>query len=185
MQVIKRLFIPALFVVAFSAIGFSVFLFATRPKIAYVDLAKVYNGFELKKQLETQLKVVQQVRQRTLDSLELGLKMISRNLQSIDSDKSKNEIQIKTNEFEALKQDYLYKQENFSSDNSSLLQQYDQQVWKQLNQYVKDYGEANGYTCILGGDGSGNVMYSSKGLDITEELIAYTNKCFKGETKLQ
>jgi outer membrane protein len=181
----KRLFFLSLIVFAIGAITLSVFQFATRPKIAYVDLAKIYNEFELKKQLETQLNVVQQVRQKTLDSLELGLKIISRNLQNIDPDKNKEELQIKANEFDTRKQDYLYKQQNFSADNSTLSQQYDQQIWKQLNQYVKDYGDAHGYTYILGGDGSGNVMYSSKGLDITEELITYTNERFKGETKIQ
>jgi outer membrane protein len=181
----KRLLIPIIIVFAVLGTSFSVYMFATRPKIAFVDLAKIYNGFELKKQLENQLDVVQQVRKKTLDSLELGLKMFSRNLQGLDPDKNKAEFQAKANEFDMRKQDYLYKQKNFTDDNSTLTQQYDQQIWKQLNQYVKDYGDAHGYTYILGGDGTGNVMFSSKGQDITDELIIYTNQRFKGETKLQ
>jgi outer membrane protein len=181
----KRFFTPLLIVLVFGAITLSIFQFATRPKIAYVNLTKLYNEFELKKQLETQLNVVQQVRQKTLDSLELGLNALSRNLKVMDERTDSKTYSLTASEFDTRRQEYMYRQKSFSEDNATLTQQYTGQIWKQLNQYVKDYGEAHGYTYILGGDGSGNIMYSEGKEELTQELIVYTNDRFKGETKTQ
>jgi outer membrane protein len=161
----------------------SMWLALTKPKTAYVNLTRVYNEFELKKQLEQQLTSVQQIRQKTLDSLELGLNMLSRNLQNIDTEKQKQVYLEKAGEFDNRRQEYAYRQKMFSEDNATLTQQYSEQIWKQLNQYVKDYGDANGYEFILGGDGSGTMMYAEAENDITETLVVYTNERFKGESK--
>lgn len=172
-------------VLAVMATGLSLYQVYTRPKTAYVNLSKLYNEFEMKKQLEQQLTSVQQLRQKSLDSLELSLQLLSRNLQSLDKNKQKDVFQSKSNEFESRRQEYLYKKQSFTEDNTSLTEQYNGQIWKQLNQYVKDYGDAHGFTYIMGGDGTGTMMYANHGEDLTETLVAYTNTRFKGENKNQ
>lgn len=170
-------------VLALTATTVSLYLFSTRPKTAYVNLTRLYGEFELKKQLEQQLSSVQQIRQKTLDSLELGLNMISRNIQAIDPQKNKEEYRIKSVEFDNRRQEFAYKQKAFTEDNASMTEQYSSQIWKQLNQYVKDFGDAHGYTYIMGGDGSGSMMYADQTEDLTETLLVYTNERYKGETK--
>jgi outer membrane protein len=183
MKNLKQITLAVISVFAILGAVTSIYLFSTRQKTAYVNLTKIYNEFELKKQLEQQLTSVQQIRQKTLDSLELELKMLSRNLQSPDAEKNKAVYDVKANDFDLRKQDYLYKQKTFSDDNATLSQQYTDQIWKQLDQYVKDYGDAHDYTFILGGDGSGSMMYAAKGDDVTDILVTYTNERFKGESK--
>ena len=177
-------FISALILVsALTATVLSVYMFATKPKTAFVNLTRLYNEFELKKSLEQQLTSVQQLRQKTLDSLELNLKTLSRNIEAIDAQKMKDEYNSRIAEFENRKQEYLYKQKTFGDDNSNLSDQYSVRIWKQLNQYVKDFGDANHYTYIMGGDGSGSMMYADQSDDLTETLVTYTNSRYKGETK--
>jgi outer membrane protein len=179
-----KTFIPLVALVLAMLAGIiSSYLYATKPKTAYVNLSQLYNEFELKKKLEQQLSTVQQFRQKTLDSLELGLKALSRNIQAIDGEKLKDEYHAGLAEFENRKQEYLYKQKSFGEDNSTLTEQYSAQIWKQLNQYVKDFGEANHYTYIMGGDGTGSMMYANQADDLTQTLVAYTNSRYKGETK--
>jgi outer membrane protein len=183
MKHLKR-FLPAITIVfALTASVISAYMFVTRPKTAYVNLTQLYNEFELKKNLEQELTTVQQLRQKTLDSLELGLKSLSRNIQAIDAIKLKDEYNTRMAEFENRKQEYLYKQKSFGDDNANLSDRFSSQIWKQLNQYVKDFGEANHYTYIMGGDGTGSMMYANQSDDLTQTLVAYTNSRYKGETK--
>ncbi|MFD2561879.1 OmpH family outer membrane protein [Aquimarina rubra] len=55
-----------------------------------------------------------------------------------------------------------------------------QQVWNRLNQYIKEYGEANQYKIILGTQGNGNIMFAQDGIDITETVLEYANTKYEG-----
>lgn len=45
-----------------------------------------------------------------------------------------------------------------------------------IKKEIKDYGESNGYTFILGGGEGGSVLYGNETQDLTEELVAILNK---------
>jgi len=49
-----------------------------------------------------------------------------------------------------------------------------------LNQYIKEYGESKQYKVVLGTQGNGNVMYAQKGIDITAEVLIYSNEKYEG-----
>jgi len=85
--------------------------------------------------------------------------------------------------FEIKKQEYLMKQKSFEEDNQLLTQNYDGQIWKQINQYVKDYGKGKEYELIIGSAGNGSVMYSLDKLNITKEVLEYINSSYRGEKK--
>lgn len=146
------------------------------PKVAYVELEKLYNDFSMKKELEAKLNNVKQTRQSILDSLKIQLNALSR---SIKSEKEKEAIR----DFEIRKQEFLIKQQNFEQDNEATTQAYSSQIWKQINQYVKDYGKQNNYTLLMGADGSGNVMYADEANNITTEVSEYINAKYSGEKK--
>lgn len=77
----------------------------------------------------------------------------------------------------------LRKKKSFEEDNEKMVKQYDENIIKQLNQYVKDYGEKNKYQFIYGADGSGNLMYADSTYDLTKKIIEYVNERFNGEKK--
>lgn len=79
-------------------------------------------------------------------------------------------------------------QRRFVSENNKLkeLNEYfindlSAQVWERLNLYIQEFGEANGYSLILGTQGAGNIMHADNKLDITQEFLRYANNKYEGK----
>lgn len=153
----------------------SAYLCFFTEKIAYINTSEVYDEFQLKKDLEAKLKTITQTRKAIADSLKLNLQMFAN---SVDK-KSAESI----NKFNLMREQYLQKENQFKEDNENLAQSYREQIWKQLNQYVNDYGKAHGYSFIHGASGNGSLMYAQDKFEITKELIEYANEKYKGEIK--
>lgn len=163
---IKIISAIALLILTFAA----VFNYIMLPKIAFVDTAKVFNGFTMKKNLETEFKKIESMRKSQLDSMQLMITVI----QKEPGLKNKEEIlDYKIEELERKRQEFL-------EANESLSQKYNEQIWSQLNQYVKDYGSKRGYDFIHGTMGDGNLMYASDKKDITNDVLDYVNKSYNG-----
>jgi outer membrane protein len=145
-------------------------------KTAYVNLSSVYEKFEMKNELQKQLENVQQKRTFILDSLGLILKTQAALIKEQVTVEKQSDYEIQSRQYISLKQQY-------EQDNVNVAQNYQEQIWKQINQYVNDYGEQNGYAYIFGADGSGSVMYASKNFDITDDLTKYVNQRYKGLKK--
>lgn len=145
-------------------------------RIAFVNLSQVYTEFTMKKELETKLTNVQQSRKRILDSMGVQLNLLSMRLQGAKLN-ADDPLQL---DFQRRQEEYAYQQQNFESDNQAMTDQYTAQIWKQINQYVQDYAKANNYEFILGGDGSGSLMYGEASRDITKEVNVYINQRYKG-----
>jgi len=171
----KHAFKIIIIAVVAAILAFSVYGHFTKQKTAYVDLTKLYDGFEYKKELEKKLIKVQEARQTILDSLELELKMMVAKLKtSINKDTSR------LSAYSTLKEEYLIKKEQYTTDNDETTTTYTSQIWKQLDQYVQNYGKEHHYTYIFGAEGSGAVMYASSSEDITDEVLLYVNKEYNG-----
>jgi outer membrane protein len=159
--------------------GLLVFAFikCKNEKTAYVNISKVYQEFELKKELEAKMLKVKNVRTAQIDSLELNLKVLSR---QINAEKGKDKTRIAL--FNVQREAYQAKKQQFEEDNQAMIKEYDQQIYKQMTQYVLDFGKDRGYKYIFGADGSGNLMYADESNDITIEVSAFINKRYKGIT---
>lgn len=173
----KQLANKIVFAIAVAAItiGTTYFLLKKEPKTGYVDLNKVFEKFEYKQELEKKLIKVNELRTQKLDSLEFELKVLSKQLQAaekVDNDKA--------GEFQAKKEYFFTKKREFEEDNGQLVKQYDEQIIKQLSQYVNDYGKENDFNYILGADGSGLIMYANQSNDVTEDVVTYINQKYKG-----
>lgn len=171
----KTLLIILILLVA-TAIGVMLFQKTTAPKLAYVKSNEVYNEFELKKELAAKLTKVQNQRKAILDSLILPLKMLSAQLKEHKDQKLFMQFQLQ-------QQNYLDKKKEFEEDNQRLTEEYSNQIWKQINQYIADYGKEKGYAFIYGATGSGSLMYAGDHYDLTNEISVYVNEKYKGEKK--
>lgn len=56
-----------------------------------------------------------------------------------------------------------------------------QGVLNQVNEYIKRYAEKSDFDIVLGVTLSGNILYGSDAIDITEEIIAGLNTEFEGK----
>ncbi|MCW3084173.1 MAG: hypothetical protein JWP12_1539 [Bacteroidetes bacterium] len=147
-----------------------------KPKNGYVLISEVYNGFEMKKEMEKKFLLVKNSREKILDSLELELKILGARIQK---ENEKNPATIA--EFTTRRDEYVERKKTYEEDNNALSQKYDKEILAQLNQYVKNYGEENKYAYIFGSDGNGSLMYANEGDNITKEVIIYINNKYKGE----
>lgn len=128
-------------------------------KIVYIDMARVFEGFEMKKDYDARIEKDLSAESHLLDSVN---KLMQTASDSISIQK--------------LKKDYYLAEQVFNSKFQSLSQQYTSDVKKRLNQYINEFGEANGYSFILGANGQGSIMYAAKEGDVTKQLIEYVNK---------
>jgi len=145
-------------------------------KIGYVNIETVYNDFQMKKELESKFQNVQSMRKNILDSLKLQLGLLAKR---IASPNDKENMQ----RFEMLRQEYLLKEETFMQDNQVTTEQYAAQIWKQLSQYVKQYGKDHSYTYVLGMETKGTVLYGNEAEDITNDVKQYINAQYQGGAK--
>lgn len=141
---------------------------------AYVENETLFNQFKLTQEYRTKLEGIKQERQAVLDSLETKIRQeqIGLNEQS-----SADRIQV----YQKLVLEYESLKERFNDQNSTLETQYEEAIWKQLNSYIRDFGEDKGYNMILGASGNGNVMYADNALNVTEELIVHVNNRYDGK----
>lgn len=155
-------------IVALVILGF--YVGKNTRKLGYVNVSKVFEVFELKKKLEADLNKVQLAKQSYLDSIKLKVQTLSLSA-SLNKD------------VEELKKVYLLKENQFIKEQEASFQEYNEQIWKQLNQYIEDFGKDNKYDYLFGTTGQGNLMYANQQDDVTDLVIKYVNTKYYGKTK--
>lgn len=147
-----------------------------QPRYGYVVITDLYNGFDMKKEMEKKYMSAKSSREKILDSLELELKLISSRIRN-ENEKNRETIAA----FDTKRDEYLERKKTYEEDNNALSKKYDGEILTQLNQYVKNYGEENGYTYIFGSDGNGSLMFAADAQNITKDVCSYINLQYKGE----
>ncbi|MEO0473300.1 MAG: OmpH family outer membrane protein [Bacteroidota bacterium] len=160
--------IGTLCLLAGLGIGLSIFN-SQSPKIAHLDPSQVFSEFSLTKELQSKLSNTEQARTTILENMELRL-----------ADLNARRNRTNTDSIQALQIELNTKQQQFAEDHNRQTQQYNEQIWTQLNQYIQDYCEVEGYSYILGANGSGNLMGADANRDVTESLIQFVNQQYSG-----
>lgn len=148
---------------SFFIIGIVVFLVVQRterPGQAYVVNQSIFNGFKGTKELNKKLDAVKEEHKQILDSLL---------------------IQIEKNDDNERMRFFTERSEAFQMKEQQLSERYTQQIWKQINTYLDEYGAQNEYELIFGANGSGALMYASEVSDITDSVLEYINRRYEGE----
>jgi hypothetical protein len=60
------------------------------------------------------------------------------------------------------------------------VENYDDQIWNQLNAYLSDFGKNNGYRIVFS-EFDRNILFHQQSLDKTGEAIEYVNARYRGE----
>ncbi len=174
---------PLLITTLLSGIGCFTALFVYHrfytTKTAYIEIKKVFNGFQMKAELEKKYKQTQKGRDKILDSLTFNLKVMSKHL----SDQKNARGEVNKDElyrFEYGRETYLKLKSQYDEDNAALSRKYDDQILNQLTEYVMAYGRENNYDIIFGADGNGSLMYSKASYNVSDEVIAFINNKYKG-----
>lgn len=134
-----------------------------QKKVAVIDAIKLFDEFNMKKELEEIAKKQLQTESRQLDSITNQLQIARRLNNNNDSLKL---LAYECNRIKA-KLDNDYAQSN-SEINT--------QVWKRLNPLLDEYGKKKNLHLIIGANGMGSVLYTDSYFDLTNDAIPYINK---------
>lgn len=146
-------------------------------RTGYIYVESVYDGFNAKVKIEKDLKALENQQQTILDSLK---SVILSDQQGLDIAKGNSKLTLQT-KLDGEYQNYERLLKQFSDYNTQESQKQTNKLLKQINQYVKDFGEENGYDYIFGASGNGTLMYAKDKRDITQEVLKYINKKYEGE----
>lgn len=144
-------------------------------RLAYIDIDKAFNDFELKKELEKSFAANRQEKQQRIDSLIFELNLTEKKFNTL-----KNIPRDEIVAYDIKKQEYYARIKKLEEENSLLLQEYDTQIKNQLNTFAQQYGKDNGYAYIFS-NVNGSLMYADKSSDITADFVLYMNKKYAGK----
>ncbi len=164
-------------VIALLALGTVAAFRPSSVSPAYVNTEEIYNNFDLKKRLEAELKRTQEVRQSVLDSIRFQVEQLALEVQKPE----RKSDSLLNSRFVEMRESYFRRQQEYEESNSAMAEQYTAEIWSQLNTYIKEYGEEEGYSYIFGASGDGALMYADDAVNITTEVNGYVNERFNGK----
>ena len=159
-----------------TALSTSIVVKFSAPKLGYVDNNALYKSFKGKADLEKEYMKEKSREQSYMDSIYITLVSEENSLKTASaSDVSKQRMLLdKKRAFEDLSK-------KFDERNKELQDRYLEQIWSQINQYVKEYGKENNYDFIFGATGNGTIMHANEKNDITKEVLKYINSRYEGK----
>ncbi|MBI3136216.1 MAG: OmpH family outer membrane protein [Bacteroidetes bacterium] len=151
-------------------------LFSTdQNKSAFFMSAKVYNAFDYKNELETDLLKAETAMNSAIDSLRKDLQLDLNYLKQITPTEDQLiAFERKQNYFLDFKTSEEEKYAVKAQESYGL-------IWDRINGYVQEFGKNNSYSYIYGANGDGSLMYADESEDITEDIIVYVNQRYAGE----
>lgn len=150
--------------------GYIVYQSFFSDRIAFINNAKVFSDFQMTKELDEEVKVIELSKQHVLDSLYNEVRILNNG--KLESDK---------NNLDILKRNFTLKQNQFNDEIAKIKQSSLEKIWKQINQYISDYSKAEGYTLIFGANGQGGLMYADQKLEITDDVVVFINEKYNGK----
>ncbi len=178
---VKKLLYVSMFLLVSGSLGLSVYLFMSRPKMAYVYNDRIFNEYE-------GVKVGRATYQKQIEIMQANLDTLSNNFKAEVTHYKKSYNEMSDNE-RMLKEQLLQRQENDILNYKVAIEKQaaeqenaiTQGVITQINNFVVEYGKRSGYDYILGVTDNGNILYGPDGDDITDEVIEAINNQYQGD----
>lgn len=149
-------------------LGFIGFNSTQNKKLAYVNSIELYDSFNGKKEMEKDFEKKIATLKIPLDSLELLVRQ--NKMLGVNSEKA-----------QLLEHRYNMLYNEISEKERALRESYISEIWVQLNEFINDFGEKEGYNFILSAHSDSDLLYADKNLNITESLKEYVNKRYEGK----
>ena len=138
---------------------------AQAKKIGVIDAVRLFDQYNMKKELEGRSKGKFQSMGKQLDSLANALNMAKA---TKNADEEKN-----------LTYAYSYFKQRLEAEYKQNNQEINQQVWKRLNTAIEEYGKNRKLHLIIGANGMGSVLYDDETYDMTNDAIQFINKKYE------
>ena len=153
----------------------------SQEKSAFVDNTKLVNDYQEKKDFEASYQKRIDAYNKKRDSLSQLLQIEASQFQAEANKLSQKVAQEKYNQ---ILQKQQFMQQQFSLEEQQLRKEGQDKIdslVKKVKNFVKDYGEENGYTYILGANEAGSVLYGKSEKDLTETLLKALNDQYSSQ----
>lgn len=150
-------------VISVSALLFILFqtFFATAD-IVYVDNIKLFDGFNMTKEMKKIGETQFNSQKAQIDSLYIKIQKSA------------------PAEQQTLMKEYITRKESLTQFNQEFAFEESRKIWKRLEGYIGEFSKEKNYSLIVGSEKKQDVLYASDEVDITNELINYVNSKYEG-----
>jgi len=142
-------------------LGFTIKKELSIDGIAYIDIEKLVNEYQFKKDLEKDAGNNLYKIKLTIDSLEMIRKTIA------DLQPTRIDTQLGHAKYVFDK----YYDESTKAINKS--------IWERLNPIIEQYGKEHNLELLIGANGAGTLLYAKKRRDMTNDLVEYINRKYE------
>lgn len=159
-------------IVLIIMVSFSSTCFSKDLKIGYVDIFKVFNDYEKTKEYDEKLEVRKTAAEEKLEVKKEIIEKLQNKLGLLkDSQKVKEEAKLEKeiNEYRDLEREVFTDIKKERDDKMK-------DIIEDINIIIKDYAKKNGFDLILNAN---TVLYGSKSMDITDQILKISNKNYK------
>lgn len=115
------------------------------------------------------------------DSLEQQLKNIYQEMQMDSINGNQEKLKLDQQRFYYLQKSYYEYGQKINEKSKQDDQDMTIGILNQLKGFMSDFAKENGYDLIINNTQMQNVGYSSEQIDITEQILEYSNKKYNGE----
>lgn len=176
---IRNLFLPLILIVLAVA-GTSFVCGSSHDDLVYVDVNRLLEGYERTKVEREAFNKKTNSLKAEADSLIMGwqseLKAFEKERSAMTKKEQELKQQLLVNKQQQLNNYQQAIQKKIREDDQKMTQT----VINDINDYVKQFGNENGYRLIFGAQGSGNIMFASEASDLTEKILEGLNKQYNG-----
>lgn len=162
--------------IAICSLGLSIYLVTSRQNesVAFFDIDKVYEGFDMKKELESKMRKMDEYQNFMLDSLKFQIRAAESKAVASPNDQGlQNQLNLLYQQFRNVSQE-------FNERNEGIAGQYNKMVLTQIHAKAKDFCRQNGYGYLIGQSASTDLIFYEDKMDVSDDLILYLNKNYSG-----
>jgi outer membrane protein len=170
-------------VLSLAAIAFAAIVYFNKKEIVYVDSMKLITNFKGAKVAKDAYEKKIAVWKANIDTLTMET---NREIAKYEKEKkgmSAREQKL-SEELIGTKQQQLESYRQATAENASKEDQLvTGKVFKEINDFLKQYGEQKGYEFIMAATSAGNIVFAKKGNDITDEVLEKMNAEYQSTHK--
>ncbi|MFN4245141.1 MAG: OmpH family outer membrane protein [Brevinematia bacterium] len=173
-----KIFIVFLAILAI-VITYQTYGYSKVEKIGIVDLTEVFDKFLEGKEIAKEFNEYKKYSEEKLESMRKEINDIRTKITQISNTinlsketnidpKTSTELYNLSKEYESKVENYINELRSVEEKLNKFRESLKQYVYKDLLNYIKSYGERNGFSIIL--DIRGNLIFYSKGNDVTQDI---------------
>jgi len=152
-------------------------------KTAYVDIAKISEGYEEFKDLESKATVKSQEMGRGLQQKVQQYRLDYAEAENQSQAKGPQWTQLKVQELQKREQDLNMEQQALAKQMQEEIKAQNDSVTKKIKKHIETYGKKNGYDYIYSTADLSSIVYAKDNYNITETILKELNDNYKANKK--